>query len=249
MEKNEGRGKVGCVRTLGAVLVALLCVPPMVWAYTEFKSGAHTVNSLIEGEVWVFSEASVTMEGEAHIADVPDGEDGNMYVMGIVHFHAGVVDGFIDVSTGAIITVYGTGFADSSGPISTTEWNPPAPDYSDTLTGTYENGTPISLLFNSNTPIILVDTGSGDPVDLILQLIADVELLNNNQGIVNSLDAKLDAALNALDDVNQNNDVAAINTLQAFINAVEAQRDNKISIEDADSLIADAQAIIDLLGT
>ena len=50
-----------------------------------------------------------------------------------------------------------------------------------------------------------------------------------------------------LDDVNVNNDVAAINALQAFINAVTAQSGNQIPVEKADALIASAQAIIDLL--
>ena len=58
------------------------------------------------------------------------------------------------------------------------------------------------------------------------------------------MDAKLETALSALDDVNTNNDVAAANTLNAFINAVEAQRGNKISYEDAYMLVAAAQAII-----
>ena len=53
--------------------------------------------------------------------------------------------------------------------------------------------------------------------------------------------------LSALDDVNSNNDVAAINSLNAFINAVEAQRGNKISNEDADALIAAVQSIISAL--
>lgn len=87
-----------------------------------------------------------------------------------------------------------------------------------------------------------------DPFDLIAGMIADVMLLNIQQGIANSLDAKLDSAQSALDDLNENNDVAAINALQAFINAVEAQRGNKISEADADALIATTQEIIDLLG-
>ncbi len=62
------------------------------------------------------------------------------------------------------------------------------------------------------------------PAEAIQQLIADVVALNLKQGFENSLNAKLDAAVQALDDLNQNNDVAAINVLQAFINAVEAQR-------------------------
>lgn len=85
------------------------------------------------------------------------------------------------------------------------------------------------------------------PQALIVQLIDTVEAMNLQQGIDNSLDAKLDAAFNALDDLNQNNDVAAINSLNAFINAVEAQRDKKITNEQADALIDAANYIITLL--
>jgi parallel beta-helix repeat protein len=79
----------------------------------------------------------------------------------------------------------------------------------------------------------------------ILQLIAEVMALNLQNGIENSLDAKLDAALKALDDVSANNDVAAINAIEAFINAVQAQSGNKIPNEaDADDLIDIANEII-----
>ena len=54
----------------------------------------------------------------------------------------------------------------------------------------------------------------------------------------------LDAVVRALDDLNQNNDVAAINSLEAFINEVEAQRGKKISDAEADALIALAKQII-----
>jgi hypothetical protein len=50
-----------------------------------------------------------------------------------------------------------------------------------------------------------------------------------------------------LEDANPQNDVAAINALQAFINKVEAQRGKKISEADADALIAKAQAIVEEL--
>ena len=81
----------------------------------------------------------------------------------------------------------------------------------------------------------------------IEQLIDQVEALNLQQGIANSLDAKLDSVSKTLDDVNENNDVAAINALGAFINAVEAQRGNKIPEADADTLTTAAQQIIDLI--
>ena len=54
--------------------------------------------------------------------------------------------------------------------------------------------------------------------------------------------------LQALDDVNEKNDIAAINALQAFINSVEAQRGINIADADADALIAAAQGLITFLG-
>jgi parallel beta-helix repeat protein len=83
----------------------------------------------------------------------------------------------------------------------------------------------------------------------IIQLIDKVEALNFQKGIDNSLDAKLNAALRALEDLKQNNDVAAINTLEAFISAVEAQRGKEIAELDADELIASALEIIAILST
>lgn len=81
--------------------------------------------------------------------------------------------------------------------------------------------------------------------DLLNGLVSKVMNLNINQGIQNNLDAKLNAVLQALDDMIAGNDVAAINALQAFINAVAAQSDNQIPVEDADACILLAQAIID----
>ena len=66
-------------------------------------------------------------------------------------------------------------------------------------------------------------------------------------GISTSLDAKLDRAFDALDDLNANNDVAAVNSLNAFINAVNGQSGNGILVEEADALIAAAHAILALL--
>ncbi len=86
-----------------------------------------------------------------------------------------------------------------------------------------------------------------DPRSIIQGIVNTVMELNINNGISNSLDAKLNSALSALDDLNENNDVAAINSLNAFINAVEAQRGKGLTVEDAENLIAQAQAIIDLL--
>ena len=86
-----------------------------------------------------------------------------------------------------------------------------------------------------------------EPAELIVHLLEEVEGLELPSGISNGLEAKLEAALRALEDANEKNDVAAINSLEAFINAVEAQRGKKIPEADADALIAAALDIIDLL--
>lgn len=81
------------------------------------------------------------------------------------------------------------------------------------------------------------------PDEKLTGLAAKVMNLNLANGISNSLDAKIDAVMNALDDMNENNDVAACNSLGSFINAVEAQNGDKISEGDAEELIADAKLI------
>jgi len=95
----------------------------------------------------------------------------------------------------------------------------------------------------SSAPDIVVVTVQ-TPSEVIQDLIDVVEGYNLQQGIDNSLDAKLNSALQALNDINENNDGAAINSLQAFINAVEAQRGNTITDEQANELVSLAQNII-----
>ncbi len=108
-----------------------------------------------------------------------------------------------------------------------------------------------------NTPIWTINEGvdysrlwyeeSLGPLDLLLDLTEGVLSLQLHPGIENSLLAKLDTALEKLEDDNEKNDASAINLLEAFINAVNAQRGKKIPEADADALIAAAQQIIDLL--
>jgi len=86
-----------------------------------------------------------------------------------------------------------------------------------------------------------------EPAELVAELLEEVGGLELPSGIENSLMAKLNAALRVLEDENENNDAAAVNTLEAFINAVEAQRGKKIPEAEADALIAAAQEIIELL--
>jgi len=67
--------------------------------------------------------------------------------------------------------------------------------------------------------------------------------LNLQQGIENSLDAKLQNARDSLTAANAGLREDAINKLQAFINACEAQRDKALT-EQADMLIEMADLII-----
>jgi hypothetical protein len=99
-------------------------------------------------------------------------------------------------------------------------------------------GTPCGINFT-----IMLTPDSVDPVAAIEALATTVVRMNLQSGIENSLDSKLDAALNALVDANENDDVAVCNSLAAFINAVEAQRGNKVTSAQADQLIAAAQEI------
>lgn len=83
-------------------------------------------------------------------------------------------------------------------------------------------------------------------IENLVLLIDDVNIAN---GIANALDAKLENILDAW--VAENADVRedVINKLGAFINAVEAQRGNKITNADADDLVDAALHIIDLILT
>ncbi len=107
-----------------------------------------------------------------------------------------------------------------------------------------------SIISNPSWPSIdnvRIQTTPPDPIDELNDLISVIVNLNLRRGISNSLDAKLDSAIRALDDQNAQNDIAAVNSLHAFINAVEAQRDRHISSEDADLLTQKANQIIELL--
>ena len=83
-----------------------------------------------------------------------------------------------------------------------------------------------------------------DPVVLIDELSDYVAALNTSNGISNALDAKLGAVQGALSDLNENNDVAALNAMYAFCYNAQAQSGKQLDAADADALIAKADAII-----
>ena len=75
-------------------------------------------------------------------------------------------------------------------------------------------------------------------------LAALVMELNIQAGISNALDSKISVTLAALDDSNEQNDGAALNSMYAFCNATEAQRGNKLTDEQARQLTVAANNII-----
>ena len=81
----------------------------------------------------------------------------------------------------------------------------------------------------------------------VLDLVNAVEDLNLQQGIENSLDVKLQRALDALSAASNNSNTEATNALNAFINEVEGQRGNKLTQSQADSLHAFAVNLINIL--
>ena len=95
--------------------------------------------------------------------------------------------------------------------------------------------------------VLVANEESTSTEALVQNILSDIFQLNVSQGIENSLDEKLNNALMALDDVNEQNDVAAVNSLYALINSVNAQRGNKISEADADALILSVTELINFI--
>ena len=94
----------------------------------------------------------------------------------------------------------------------------------------------------------LVELLSADPIVLVFeQLVDDLDGLQLQSGIEDSLSVKLVGALEKYMAETGESQHAAVEKLEALIQAIEAQRDKRISSADADQLIADLRAFIDLI--
>ena len=127
----------------------------------------------------------------------------------------------------------------------------PAPELSgDRLTGILTDGTPIDVEARVIGGGQFNLVGPAEQAAILTEdLISTVVSLNLDKGISNSWDGKLDAAITTLDDLNDNNNVAAVNSLEALVNSIEAQRGKKIPDADADMLIDATVEIIELLNS
>jgi len=110
--------------------------------------------------------------------------------------------------------------------------------YTVTLTVTDDLGATAT-----DTAVVTVKTVS----EAIGSLSGLVASFNLRQGITNSLDAKLENAMEAYQAANAGNRQDVVNKLMAFINAVEAQRGKELTSAQADQLIAEANRILSVL--
>jgi sugar lactone lactonase YvrE len=143
-------------------------------------------------------------------------------------------------SSGMITTVSGNGefgFSGDGGPAADARWGDPYALALDTLGNIYV----------TDGVFYRVRKITADPAQVIGELINLVESFNLQQGIANSLDAKLQNAFDALEAANASQRQDAVNKLQAFINGVEAQRGKVLTDAQADQLLALAQSILSVL--
>lgn len=91
--------------------------------------------------------------------------------------------------------------------------------------------------------------GAAAQIDNLITLVNSVLSVNAQHGIENSLDAKLQNALAAINSLKGGDVGSAVNQLNAFINAVQAQSGKAIPVDQANQLIVAAQQIKAAMGT
>ena len=89
---------------------------------------------------------------------------------------------------------------------------------------------------------------ASSPTVLLTSLVTFVQALNLSSGIANSLDAKLQNVLDALDAAHAGDVISACHRLDAFINEVAAQAGNKLTETQAAQLTLRAQNVRVALG-
>jgi len=155
------------------------------------------------------------------------------------------------VIVGELVTFDGSGSSDPDGTIASFDWN-----FGDTTT---DSGTIATKAYSAagvySVVLTATDNMGASSTDTatvtvltagqaIQSLASIVQSFNLQQGIANSLDAKIQNALDAMTAANAGDRSDAANKLTAFINSVEAQRGKELTNAQADTLEALARRIL-----
>ena len=257
MECTNKYKKVGFSPILWAIITVLIGVTPSL-AGTVMVFGTdlpYELGTNLTDDIYVLGGTLKLMPGGYTSGLFYVSSESTLEIYGSHDWLA--TDNYIQIESLATVTL----FTDSTDSIEFTNLVPPTGSaelvgttivvngtngWTGKLTWNYQ-GSIYSLNIGTFSDIIVEVVGSPSPEQLIQDLIDVVEVLNTKEGIVNSLDAKLQNALEALDAANAGQRQDAVNKIQAFINAVEAQSGKAIEEADADLLVDSAQLIISLL--
>lgn len=252
MERKNKCKNVGFFIILWAVMAILLSAVPCIAVYPNLVASdpPYTLTEEAEENIFVIGGTLLLDRGYSDWIVVSYG------ALEIYRSHGwDISDSYISISDSATLTV--KLFADSITSIDFlhTEFGSPylegetikvGSEWKGTLQWSYQ-GTTYFLNIDTRSDITVEVVGSPTPEQLIQDLIDYVNTLNLDQGIDNSLDAKLQNARDALEAANAGQRQDAVNKMNAFISAVEAQSGKAIPSEDADDLIDLAVDIILLL--
>ena len=106
------------------------------------------------------------------------------------------------------------------------------------------NDTTAQIICGTTTtlsPFTVVEPDPENAIDDLLELLGAIEV---SDGILQSLSNAIVTVETKLDDANLNNNVAAINALNAFMNSVDGKSGNQIDEADALALISAAQEVL-----
>lgn len=234
---------------------------PVSVAY-GFGGGNVTTGAVLAGSsIWVDSStASVTF---AYPQDVPGPSGTRFSLTGTDQASPLPVTG-PDSVTGTYVTQFLLSVQTTPAGLTPPTAAPPSPS------GYYDQGTSVTLTAYNVTGFVFADwvvdgvaqapqanmttvVMSGprsatavyqSPLEAGQSLVNTVDSMGLPQGTQGSLDAKLGAAVAAIIKGNAN---AAVNQLNAFINAVNAQAGKKITAEQAQLLTSEARSLVDAL--
>ena len=214
------------------------------WSYGDGATGTGATSSHTYASIGTF-QAMLTVTDEDGGTDI---ETVSVAVNAPPVAHIAPVAPII---AGETASFNGSGSLDSDGTIASYVW--------DFGNGTNSTGISVSHEYaTAGTYQVMLtvadNDGATDTASVVLvvqttvQAIGDlmdlVESMNLARGISNSLDAKLENAAEALEAANSGEREDAINKLEAFISAVQAQSGNQLTVAQANELIAAANRII-----